>query len=67
MAEELEIENRLDRIADIHNKLSVLMKDLPKGIPQDIKQKIIEYVLGDKDLQGLINGITYSTLFNAKH
>lgn len=57
MVKELDIEKRLDRIADIYNKLSELMQQLPVEIPEDIRNKLIEHLLGDKDLRDLIDGI----------
>ena len=52
-----EIEDRLERIANIYGKLAELMEQLPVEIPASIKQKITNLLLGDKDMKELIDGI----------
>ena len=49
------IENKLDRIANIYNKLSEVVEKIP--IPDEIKRRIISLLLGDKNMQELIDGI----------
>jgi GTP-binding protein EngB required for normal cell division len=54
---QLEIENRLERIANIYNKLAELMERLPDEIPESVKQKITNLLLADKNMKELIDGI----------
>ena len=55
MMKQSEIENRLERITGIYNKLSELMELLPA--PDNIKIKLINLLVGDKDMEELIEGI----------
>lgn len=52
-----EFEKRIDRIANIHIYLNELLDKLPEAVPDAIKEKIINTLLGDKELKVLIKGI----------
>jgi uncharacterized protein (DUF697 family)/predicted GTPase len=52
-----DIENRLERIAELYEKLNDIIDSLPVEIPHNISKKVVDLILGDKDLQNLIEGI----------
>jgi predicted GTPase/uncharacterized protein (DUF697 family) len=51
------IEKRLDFISNIYDNLDNLVNKLPDTVPKEIKHTIIKYILGDKDLKNLIEGV----------
>lgn len=53
----IEIENRLERVADIFNKLDETIEKLPVDLNVKVKETIINTILGDKELNKLIDGI----------
>lgn len=52
-----DIEERIDRIANLSAKLNELMNDLPISLPQVVINKVRDLVLQDKEVVNLINGI----------
>lgn len=51
------IEERIDRIAELHTKITEILNDLPVQLPKESLNKLIDIILKDKKLQELIKGI----------
>lgn len=52
-----DIEERIDRIANLSAKLNELLNDLPISLPRVVVDKVRDLVLQDKEVVDLINGI----------
>ncbi len=57
MANRDTLERRLEFVANLYNYLEELVDKLPDQVPQSVKSKIIELILGDRELKDLINGV----------
>lgn len=50
------LERRLEFVANLYNYLEDMIDKLPDQVPKSVRSKIIELILGDKELKDLING-----------
>ena len=57
MMSQKDIEDRLERIAGLYERIRDLVEDLPEEIPSWVKKKLLKLLLGDHSLKELIEGI----------
>lgn len=57
MADELRIEQRIQNMKKFYVQAGALIDKLPESIPNNVKGKLKDAILGDKDLKALMDGI----------
>ena len=53
----MKIEQRLRNMKNFYTKVSSLIDDLPDAVPENVKRKIMDTVLGDEELKNLMDGV----------
>lgn len=53
----MKIEQRLRNMKNFYSKVSSLIDDLPDAVPENVKRKIRDTVLGDEELKNLMDGV----------
>ena len=52
-----EIENRLERLVGIYDKLNEIIKQIPVEIPDKVSQRLVNLLMGDQDMKKLVESI----------